>query len=119
MAINITALNNIQPYVVNATLINDSTTIIPGMIENANHTTGGFFGLGIMVMLWLLIFIISVTDQDLFRLTFLQAWVAASGIVTMIGIMGLVSNVFSSYQHVMWFAIAFIIGLVATYLKDK
>jgi len=116
---NLTALNNIQPFEVNTSLINNSAEIGTNIVNNANVTSEGYFGLGVLVSIFLFCMIITTTQQDLFRLTFLQSLVFSSGIVTIIGILGLLGNIFSSFQHVMWFTLLFIVGLIATYLKGK
>lgn len=109
---NLSNLNNITPYEVNNTLINQTETIIPNMVTNANTLTDGYFGLGLMTVIFIALLIILMADQDVFRLKFSNALAASSGIVTIIGIIMIVSNISSNFYHVMWFAIIFATSLV-------
>jgi len=116
---NITALNNITPYTVNNSLINDSTQIGTNLISNANTQSDGYFGLGLMIAIFLFLMIILMAEQEVFRFGFISAFIASSGITLLIGIIMLISNISSSFNHVMWFAILFIIGLLAKYYENK
>jgi hypothetical protein len=116
---NLTALNNITPFSVNTTLINESTEIGANLVSNANQQTGGYFGLGIMMIIFIFLLLILMQDQEVFRFNFVQAFVASSGISLMVGIIGLVSGIFTSFSHVMWFAILFIIALIAKYYQNN
>lgn len=110
---NISALNNLTPYSVNNSLINNSADIGSNLVTNANTQTGGYLGLGIMIMIFLAIIIITMTENDVFRLNFVQSLIVASGFATLVGIVGVIVGIFTSYAHVMWFAIIFAIALVA------
>lgn len=115
MAINLTPLNNISTFEVNTSLINESSTLAPNLVSNANTATNGYFGLGMLIVLFIFMMIIFMQDNEVFRFTFPQAFLGASGICTLVGIVLLVSDMISSFQHVMWFAILFLIALVVVY----
>lgn len=114
---NITALNNITPYTVNNTLINNSENIASNLVQNANQTSGGYFGLGIMMVTFLVLLIMLMTENDVFRLDFISALAFSSGVSLLIGITLLIGDLASSFQHVMWFAIIFIIAIVSKYYQ--
>jgi hypothetical protein len=116
---NISALNNITPYIVNNTLINDSKEIGTNLVSNANVQTQGYFGLGIMIVIFLVLLIVLMAEQDVFRFNFLAALVASSGLSLLVGLILLVSDIGTSFQHVMWFAIVFIISLLAKLYENK
>lgn len=115
--VNISNLNNITPFEVNNSLINSTTEMIPNLYSNANQTTDGFFGLGIMVSLFIFLLLITMADQDVFRLPFSSALVFSSGMATLAGIILILSNLISSFQHVMWFAIIFAIALLVKFYE--
>ncbi len=119
MAINLTALNNITPFEVNTSLINESSTLAPNLISNANTLTNGYFGLGIMMVLFIFLMIILMQDNEVFKLRFSQALNVASGLTLLLGIVMFISNLISSYQHLMWFAIIFMISLLLTYYEKN
>jgi len=114
---NISNLNNITPLEVNNTLINTTSEIVPNLISNANTTTDGYFGLGLMITMFIFLLIVLMAEQDVFRFRFTEALVASSGITLIFGIILLITNVISNYQHLMWFAIIFMIALVMKFYE--
>lgn len=116
---NITALNNITPYTVNNSLINDSTQIGVNLVSNANVQSQGYFGLALMIILFAMLMIVLMNLQDVFRFDFLSALSFSSGAALLLGMIMLVSGLSSSFGHVLWFAIIFILSLVAKYYQTK
>lgn len=114
---NITALQNITPFSVNNTLINNSQDLTTNIVNNANSVSGGYFGLGILLITFFVLMIFLMTDQDVFRLDFLSSLVLSSGFCLVLGITLLVGDLISSYQHVMWFAILFMVAVVSKYYQ--
>jgi hypothetical protein len=112
---NLSKLNNITPFEVNNTLVNDTALLVPNAVTNANTLTDGYFGLGIMIVVFVALLIILMADQDVFRLKFTNALAGSSGIALLIGVIMLVSNIASNFYHVMWFAILFAISLLIVY----
>lgn len=110
---NLTALNDITPFTVNNSLINETTEIGTNLVSNANVQTQGYFGLGMMIIIFIILLIVLMTEQDVFRFNFLSALTISSGMSLLVGLVLLVSDVSSSFQHVMWFAMIFIIALLS------
>ncbi len=118
--VNLTPLQNITPLIMNTSIVNDSETIIPNLISNANTQTDNWFGLMIMLilffyMLWLL------TDQtQRFRLDFVRALTFSSGITLVIGAVMFVTDITTTYSHVVWFGIVFTLAIIsAWFLKNQ
>ena len=116
---NLTALQNITPYQVNNSLINNTNEIASNLISNANTQTNGYFGLIIMIIIFIVILISIMTEQDVFRLDFISALTFSSLCSLVVGIVMLVSNLITSYQHIIWFVIIFIAGLVTKYYQKQ
>ena len=116
---DLNALTNITPFEVNNTLLNETSTIGTSLVNNANTTTGDFFGLGVMTVVFITLMLILMTEQDFFRLNFLQALVGSSGFVMIIGFVGIVSSIFTNLYHVFYFAIIFLIAIVSTFYKNR
>lgn len=116
---DLTALNNITPYQVNNTLLNNTEEIGLNLINNANTTTGDYFGLGIMITIFIILLLFLMTEQDFFRLNFLQALTASSGFVLIIGAVGIVTGMFANLYHVFYFAIIFMIAILSTFYKNN
>jgi|SRR6056297_275344 len=116
---NISALNNLTPYTINNSLINNSQDIGANLITNANTQTGGYLGLGIMIMIFLALMLITMAESDVFRFNFVQSLIISSGFSTLVGIIGIVTGIFTSFAHVMWFATILAIALVAKYYQNN
>lgn len=118
--VNITALQNITPFVLNASIVEDVDTIIPNLITNANVQTQNWFGLIIMIVLFFYLLWKLTDDTDRFRLDFVKALTFSSGITLMVGMVMLATNITTTFNHVVWFAIIFTLAMIsAWYLKTK
>ena len=116
---NLTKLQNITPFEINNTLINNSEEIGSNLISNANQSTGDFFGLGVMLVTFIVLMLFLMTEQDFFRLNFLQALTAASGFALIIGSVGIVTSIFTNLNHVFYFGMIFVIAMISTFYKNK
>lgn len=117
--VNLSALNNISTLEFNNTIINDSRTMIPNLFNNANNLSEGYFGLGVMVVIFIFIFYEVFREDGLIRLDFLRAVLVASGFVFIIGFIAIVSGLFTSYLHVIWFLIIFLLALISLFYAKK
>jgi uncharacterized membrane protein len=115
---NITALNNITSPTINNSLINNTSEIGTNLIQNANQQTQGYFGLGIMLIIFIFLMIILMNENEVFRFSFSSAFLISSGVSLLIGIILLISDMASSYQHVVWFSILFMIALIIKYYEN-
>ncbi len=116
---NLTALQYLEPYEVNNTLINDSSQLAANLVDNANTQTGGYFGLGMLIILFIFFLIMFMSENDFFRLDFISALNLSSGLCLLLGIIFIVSEVITNFQHVVWFGIIFILGLLAKYNSQR
>ena len=116
---NLTKLNNINPFEVNNSLINESSEIIPNIVSNTNDMTGGYFGLGMMIIIFTVLLIILMADQEVFRLKFSNALAGSLGITVLVGVVMFSTDIITEFQHLMWFAIPFAISLVVVYYDQS
>lgn len=116
---DITALQNLTPLEINNSLLNNSAEMGANLLENANTTSQGYLGLVFMITLFIFLFIILNADQDIFRLDMIKALLVSSGLVTIVGIIALISGIFTNFTHVMWFAVIFTISLIGNYFNNK
>lgn len=105
--VNISALNNLSQPNINTTLVNNSENISQEMINQANEQSDGYLGMFILTPLFIYLLYIFSKPNGLFRLDFLRAGAAASGIVTVIGFALIVPGLITSYRQVIWFGVAF------------
>ena len=118
--VNLTALQNISPFIINTSIVEDSDTIIPNLITNTNIQTQNWWGLLIMLVLFFYLIWKLTNDQDKFRLDFIKGLVFSSGITLIVGAVMLVTNITTTYNHVVWFGIIFTLAMIsAWYLKQK
>ena len=100
--------------------MNDPNLIIPNLISNANTQTDNWWGLLIMLVLFFYLLWKLSEDEGRFKLDFVKSLVYSSGITMIIGAVMIVTNITTTYNHVVWFGILFTISIItAWYLKQK
>ncbi len=120
MALNLTALKNMTPLEFNTTGIADPETAVTTLITNSNDVSQGYFGLGIMLMIFIaLVFVTFRQDGDI-RMDIARSLLVSSGFSSILGIIMLAPPLISSFVHVMWFITIFLIMVVVVFnLKRK
>lgn len=117
---DISKLSNISLPNYNYSNISSPELIVSSAQNAANSTSEGYFGLGVMIILFIFLLIITFRDDGDIRLDMIRSLLISSGFTTLFGVIGLLTNFFTSFQHVMWFGILFIISLISVYyLKQK
>ena len=118
--VNLAALQNITPLVLNTSIVENADDIIPNLISNTNTQTDNWWGLLVMLTLFFYLMWKLSDDAGRFRLDFVKALVYSSGITMIIGATMVVTNITTTYNHVVWFGIIFTIAMIsAWYLKQK
>lgn len=117
--VNFSSLNNITTFSFNTSLINDSKEIIPNMAANANTVTDGYFGLGFMVVVYLILIYIIFRDDGDIRMDIARTIFFSSGITSILGLLLLIPGLVSSFQHVAWFIIMFTFSAIGIYYLRK
>ena len=118
--VNLAALQNITPLALNTSIVGDANEIIPNLIANTNAQTDNWWGLLIMLALFFYLMWKLSDDAGRFRLDFVKALVYSSGMTMIIGAVMIVTNITTTYNHVVWFGIIFTIAMIsAWYLKQK
>ncbi len=118
--VNLTALENITPLIINTSIVEDIDNIIPNLVANTNTQTDNWYGLMVMVVLFFYLMWKLTNETGRFRLDFVRGLVFSSGITLLVGAMMLVTNITTTYAHVVWFANIFALAMIsAWYLKQK
>lgn len=118
--VNLTPLENITPLILNTSIVEDIDQIIPNLISNANTQSDNWYGLLVMVVLFFYLTWRFTDERDRFRLDFVKGMVYSSGITMIVGAVMLVTNITTTFNHVVWFGIIFTISMIsAWYLKNK
>ena len=116
-------------YLQNMTTINmtnitdnlqDPTLITGALIDSADTSSQGYFGLVIMLIMFIVLLFTLFRDDGDLKIDIARSIMFSSGIVSIVGFISLTLNIFSSFTHVMWFFVIFIISIVSIlFLKKK
>ncbi len=118
--VNLDALQNITPLVINTSIVENADTIIPNLIANTNTQTQNWWGLLVMLSLFFYLMWKLSDDAGRFRLDFVKSLVYSSGITMIIGGVMIATNITTTYNHVVWFGIIFTLAAIsAWFLKQK
>jgi len=101
MAINWNSLNNITDISFNTTSLNDSAELTNTLINNADTVSQGYFGLGVMIIVFIVLLVALFKDDGDIRMDIARSILLSSGFTTKLGVIGLSLNIFSSFTHVM------------------
>lgn len=120
MAINWDSLNNMTDIVINTTQLDNPAELTNTLIDNADVVSQGYFGLGIMIVMFTVLLIFMFRDDGDIRLDIARSIALSSGFTTILGIIALVLDIFSSFTHVMWFFVIFVFSVISVlFLKKK
>jgi len=120
MAINWDSLNNITDIVINTSELTSPAELTNTLIDNADVVSEGYFGLGVMIIMFIVLLIIIFKDDSDIRMDIARSIMLSSGFTTILGVIALVLDIFSSFTHVMWFFIIFVFSLISVlFLKKK
>lgn len=107
----------------NLTIIKDDfanpTDSILVLLNSSDTSTQGYFGLGIMTVVFLVLVFATFDKSGEIKLSILQSISVGSGFSTIIGLILIVSNITSSWVHVVWFFVIFVISIIGSYITKK
>jgi len=117
--VDFSKLNNLTTLTYDTSNLTESSQAIETLINNSDTATGGYFGLGVLLVSFIILTFMIYRDDGDIRLDILRSMLISSGFIFIIGIFGLVLNIFSNYTHVLWFAVIFIVSLISVYYLKK
>jgi hypothetical protein len=118
--VNLSALDNIAPFVLNSTVLENIEETIPRTVENVNVATNGAFGIWISLMFFLIITIaLFRKDQDI-RLDIIRTLFMSTGLTTIVMLIMTVSGLVSTIKPLLWYMTIFILlAMLVQYLRSK
>ena len=119
MAINWDSLNNITDISINTTDLTNSAELTNTLIDNADVVSQGYLGLGVMIVVFIVLLIMLFKDDGDIRMDIARSIMLSSGFTTILGVIGLVLNIFSSFAHVIWFFLIFVFSLISVLVLKK
>ncbi len=118
--VNLTALQNLTSLSFDTTNLTDSQNIIPNMISNTDNITQGYFGLGIMIIVFLVLLYTTFRQDGDIRMDITRSLMLSSGFTSILGLVMIVTGFITSFVHLMWFLSIFIISIMILFnLKRK
>lgn len=96
-----------------------SNELIPNLISGANTNSEGYLGLGIMLSIFIVLVFTLYRDDSETRVDILRSIMMASGFVSILGIIMFASNIITSFVHIMWFIVIFIISFIFVMLQRQ
>lgn len=110
---------NLTNLTVNNSLVLNAEDTIPNLVQNTNELSQGYWGLGVMTVVFVIMLWVTTRPDKSINLDAPRGLLVASAFSTVIGIIGIVSPLFVSYVHVIWFLVIFVISWIWITLKQK
>ena len=111
--VNLSALTDLQALEINTSLLNNATTeIIPVMQQTANSSSDGWYTLGVLLLFFIFILIITLKINGDIRLSIAQGIMVSSGFTSVLGILMLVLDYSNTITPFLWFFLIFILSIL-------
>lgn len=117
--VDFSSLNNLTPIPINTSALSDSDQIIPVLVSNTNTVSDGYYGLGLMIAIFIVLLYLMFKDDGDIRMDIARDLMLSSGFTAILGTLLLIPGIVSSFQHVAWFIIVWSISLVSIYYLKK
>ena len=120
MVINWDSLNNVTALSFNTSQLSNSAELTNTLVDNADVVSEGYFGLGVMMIVFIVLLVFIFKDDGDIKMDIARSIMLSSGFTTILGVVALVLDIFSSFTHVMWFFVIFVFSLISVlFLKKK
>ena len=119
MVLNLTKLNEIEPYSANfSNLTNSSELINNAIIYSNNSSDGAAFFMACIVLFIFLIGILMALEEP-FRLDFLTSGSFAAGVCLIITMTAFLVGIINQYTDLKFWGTIFTLFAIATYIKKQ
>lgn len=112
-------VNNATPLQVNNSVLGNVNTAGQSLVNNANTVSLGFFGLGVMICIFLFIIIKTTSQAGTIRMEFPRSLQLASGLTFVVGYLMNISGLVTSYNHALWFFSIFVMSTIWVYYLKR
>lgn len=120
MAVNLRwMIDNATPFEINNSVFGNVNTAAPNLVQNANNVSLGYFGLGVMICIFVYLIIKTTSSSGSIRMEFPRAMQLSSGLVFVIGYLMNISGLVSSYNHALWFFSLFVMSTIWVYYLKR
>ena len=110
----------IEPFNSTQIVPTNSADWVPELLKVTTETSDGLFGLGILVVIFFVLIITLSRQDDVYRFDFTRAVLGSGSICLILGILMIAGDLISSFRHIIWFGLIFLISLMSSYyLKQK
>jgi pheromone shutdown protein TraB len=111
--------NNITELSINTSNLTNPYEISNNISQTADNMSGGYLGLGIMVIMFFVFVFLLFRDDGEIRMDIARSIMLSSGFVSIVGVLLLVIGWTSSFVHVMWFVTIFVISVISVVFMKK
>lgn len=109
----------VDNFVLNTTLIDNSSELVNNIATNASPASDGFFGIGIMVAMYLVLAYYLYRSDEAFRLDFPKASLFASGFALGVGIIMFSLGWIGNYRHLLWIGIVYLLSFIVSWSMNR
>ena len=117
--VNFSFIANAPPLEINTSILGNVNTAVPNMVANANAVSLGFYGLGIMISIFVYLIIRTTSPTGSIRMGVTRSLQVSSGLVFVLGYIMTISGLISSYNHVLWFFTVYVLSTIWVYYLKR
>lgn len=82
------------------------------LTAEANKQTNGYLGLSLLITFWIVLYTYILMNQELFKVTKLQAFISVSSVIYTIAIYFVWTNIVTSSQTFIWFSMLYFFAIL-------
>lgn len=101
------------------TQLQDVDNVVITVLDNADTVSQGYFGLSTMIIIFIVLLVVLYDKSGDMKLNILSSIMIASGFSSIVGTVLIIINVASSWVHVMYFVVVFIVSTISLYLYNN
>lgn len=108
----------VNDFVLNTSLIDDSTQVVANIASNAEPASAGFFSIGVMLVLYAVLTFYLYDQEGRFRLDFPKASLYASGFALGVGIIMFSLGWVGNFRYLLWIGLIYLFSFLVAW-ADK
>lgn len=109
----------VNDFVLNTTLIDNTSELVSNIATNASPASDGYFGIGVMLGLYLVLTYFFYRSDEQFRLDFAKASLFASGFSLGVGIIMFSLGWMDNYRHLLWVGLIYLLSFLVSWAVNR
>lgn len=111
--------DNATPLELNTSVLGNVNSASTNLVVNADNVSGGFFGLGVMICIFVYLIIKTSSQEGAIRMELPRSLQLSSGLTFVVGYLMNISGLVSSYDHALWFFSLFVMATIWVYYLKR